>query len=482
MKLKTGDQYGPFLLGKLRDTNDTLNVFNATVIEPGNIGEPKGIVRENVGRGNVDQGNVDQGNVDQGNVDRADSYRENIARENSNWERGEEVELFILSETTGVNRCEVSSDEFLKKMQKAVELCHPSVLRVLSTGRVEDTVYAATEAVHGFTFGELPLSLNGRGLPPPMAVWMLAEAGDALAVLGDHSRKHNIQTTGALYLAPSDIYAENTGKIKLGRLDLTASLLATWRGSKNLLKDKFGYMSPEQIMGQPATQLSDLFICGILLHELLTGRRLFAKDSKSKTILAIKDPHVPAPSEIAPWIERKLDELVLCALEKDPQKRPRSITAWTESLKNYLTEHHPTFDSSKAQELLRQGIEEVSNLSPSFFNTTAAKTSGPESEEEWCRGEASTVATEDGEKRGRNTIQVEAAEDMVAAPTRTAMPAVRDRTGVQDSSVMTPTTNIDHGLGFFSWLRQEKWGIHDTLLALFAAVLLCSAFALLWLR
>lgn len=466
MRLKPGDLYGPFLLGEIRDTNDTLNVFNATVIES--------------------QNNVDPTNIDRESSDRERSDRENIVPESSVPENIrlkdiEEVELFILSEATGLNRCEVDPDEFLKKMQKAAELCHPSVVRVLSTGRVEDTVFAATEGIHGFTFGELSVSLKGQGLPPPMAVWMLAEAGDALAVLGDHSCNHNIQTTSALYLAPSDIYVENSGTIKLDRLDLTASLLATWRGSKNLLKDKFGYMSPEQIMGKSATELSDLFICGILLHELLTGRRLFAKDSKSRTILAIKDPHVAAPSEIAPWIDRKLDKLVLSALEKDPQKRPRSITAWTKSLRDYIAEHHPTFDSSKAKKLLRQGIEAASNISPSFFNTTSANSSGPESHEEWPREEGPAVATEDSKERARNTIELDAAKDMAAAPTRTAMPAVGDSTGYQDCSVMTPTTNIDHGSLFFSWLRKEQWGFHDTLLVLLAAVLLCSAVSLLWL-
>ena len=466
MRLKPGDLYGPFLLGEIRDTNDTLNVFNATVMEPENIGDPGSIVGVSVDRENSDRESVDRENIDLKDV--------------------KEVELFILSGAAELSRCEVDSDEFLKKMQKAAELSDPSVVSVLSTGRVEDTVYAATEVVNGFTFGELSLSLKNRGLPPPMAVWMLAEAGDALAVLGDHSIKHNIQTTGALYLAPSDIHAENTGRIKLGRLDLTASLLATWRGSKNLLKDKFGYMSPEQIMGQSATELSDLFICAILLHELLTGRRLFANDSKSKTILAIKDPQVPAPSEIAPWINRKLDKLVLSALEKDPKKRPRSITAWTESLRDYIAEHHPSFDSSKAKELLRQGIEAVSNLSPSFFDTTSAKSLGPEPDEECSRGEAAREASEDAEKKERNTILVEAAKDMAAAPTRTAMPAVGDRTSDracdQDFSFMAPTTNIDHGSLFFSWLRKENWGLHDTLLLLLAAVLLCSAFALLWSR
>ena len=79
------------------------------------------------------------------------------------------------------------------------------------------------------------------------------------------------------------------------------------RTETGTLKGKFGYMSPEQVEGKEIDHRTDLFAAGIVLHEVLTGRRLFKGSSDMQTIAMVRDAKVEPPSLLNPAVPPELD-------------------------------------------------------------------------------------------------------------------------------------------------------------------------------
>ncbi|HVV84373.1 MAG TPA: PEGA domain-containing protein, partial [Kofleriaceae bacterium] len=96
------------------------------------------------------------------------------------------------------------------------------------------------------------------------------------------------------------------------------------KGSKTqagILKGKFGYMSPEQVRGIPIDRRSDVFSCGIVLYEMLTGERLFVGESDFSTLEKVRNVEILPPSTYNRKIPDELERIVLKALAKDVEDR-----------------------------------------------------------------------------------------------------------------------------------------------------------------
>ncbi len=93
-----------------------------------------------------------------------------------------------------------------------------------------------------------------------------------------------------------------------------------------------GYMSPEQVGGRTLDMRSDLFSFGVVLYEVLTAERLFTGESRSQIVARVKEASVPRPSQRCPWIEEGVSDLVLAALARDVDARPKTWASWRKDL------------------------------------------------------------------------------------------------------------------------------------------------------
>jgi hypothetical protein len=136
-------------------------------------------------------------------------------------------------------------------------------------------------------------------------------------------------------------------------LGLGKSRLQEWRTRTGVTMGTPGYMSPEQVTGEPIDQRSDLFALGVVLWELITGQPYIRRGAVSEMLMASVDPPFVAPSSIRPGVRPVVDQLLKKALSKHPDDRHRTAQAFLAALEAAIPAERP----SKVPELIDQFLQ-----------------------------------------------------------------------------------------------------------------------------
>ncbi len=235
---------------------------------------------------------------------------------------------------------------FVDEAKISVELQHANIVQIYDFGRLGTNYYIAMECVDGKDVKHILRKLAERGklLPEEFAVFIVHEACKGL----DHAHKKIVQATGEPMniihrdMSPSNVLVSYSGEIKIADFGIAKAEARAYTTQGGVLKGKFEYMSPEQARGESVTQLSDIFSTGIILWEMLTGRRLFKTDSEVKTLEKIKNLDFGPPSEMNPNIPARLDTIVMKALAGEPEHRYQSAQEFQAALLDYMYPSTPT--------------------------------------------------------------------------------------------------------------------------------------------
>ena len=122
-------------------------------------------------------------------------------------------------------------------------------------------------------------------------------------------------------ISPSNIFISKRGDVKLGDFGIAHAQRRESKTQAGTLKGKYGYMSPEQVVGKPIDARSDLFAVGVVLAELLTGRRLFSAPADLDVLLKVRDVKLDRLDKYGADLPKALDRIVRRALRKDPRER-----------------------------------------------------------------------------------------------------------------------------------------------------------------
>ena len=233
-------------------------------------------------------------------------------------------------------RRELASDDryrrqFNDEARLVSRLLHPNIGQVFDYGEQDGTLYLVMEYVDGVALSKI-LGSHGA-LPPRTAVDLAVIVARALhhahqAVDGDGRPLAVVHRD----VSPQNVMLTAQGVPKL--IDFGIALMRNRESPETVdgVKGKVGYMSPEQLMGQRLDARTDVFSLGIVLHEMLTGRPLFAGDNVAVTVTAVLNNRIAPPSSIAPGIPGALDEVVLRALARDREQRYHSAEAMAVAL------------------------------------------------------------------------------------------------------------------------------------------------------
>ncbi len=213
---------------------------------------------------------------------------------------------------------------FIEEAKLAVQLNHANIAQIFDLGVVDGAYYIALEHVHGRDLRGMfdRCRLIGEPMPVSQACFTVMKVCEGL----DYAHNKRDQSGRELHLVHRDVSPQNIlvsfeGEVKLIDFGIAK---AAGKGSKTqagILKGKFGYMSPEQVRGIPIDRRSDVFSCGIVLYELLTGERLFVGESDFSTLEKVRNVEILPPSTYNRRIPDELERIVLKALAKDVEDR-----------------------------------------------------------------------------------------------------------------------------------------------------------------
>ena len=216
---------------------------------------------------------------------------------------------------------------FEREAQAVAALSHPNILAIFDFGRDGETVYAAMELLEGETLRE---RLASGALPSRKALEIAAQVARGLAAAHERGIVHRD-------LKPDNLFLTGDGQVKI--LDFGLARQVEQPGSKSQLLaaptqgpgtspgavlGTVGYMSPEQVRGETADHRSDIFSLGVVLHEMLTGKRAFARDSAAETMTAILREEPAEIETLAEKLPPSLVRLLQHCLEKRPAERFQS--------------------------------------------------------------------------------------------------------------------------------------------------------------
>ncbi|HWU88553.1 MAG TPA: serine/threonine-protein kinase, partial [Kofleriaceae bacterium] len=213
---------------------------------------------------------------------------------------------------------------FIEEAKLSVQLNHANIAQIFDLGVVDSSYYIALEHVHGRDLRGIfdRCRQLGEAMPVAQACFIVMKLCEGL----DYAHNKRDQGGRELALVHRDVSPQNVlvsfeGEVKIIDFGIAK---AAGKGSKTqagILKGKFGYMSPEQVRGLPVDRRSDVFSCGIVLYELLTGERLFIGESDFSTLEKVRNVEILPPSTYNRKIPDELERIVLKALAKDVEDR-----------------------------------------------------------------------------------------------------------------------------------------------------------------
>jgi serine/threonine protein kinase len=224
----------------------------------------------------------------------------------------------------------------------AARLSHANVVQVFDLGRADERLFIAMDYVEGFDLNELLKRCTKQKVPLPLEFALLI-VGEALKGLGYAHRRLDDEgkPLGIVHrdMSPSNILVSFEGEVKLCDFGIArATELVEPAGveSDDAIKGKAGYMSPEHARGEKIDARADVFAIGIVLWELLAGRRLYKRDDDLSLLEQARRAEIPELPRRGLTNEDQLHAVVKRALSVDREGRYPTAHAMHQDLEAYV--------------------------------------------------------------------------------------------------------------------------------------------------
>ena len=229
---------------------------------------------------------------------------------------------------------------FLDEARLAAVLDHSNIVQTFELGEHENRYYMVMEFLAGLSLAMIVRRagerLPGGKIPAPLVLNVAAQACAGLHYT--HERQSNGKPLNMVHrdISPQNLVVSFEGVVKVVDFGIARAELRETKTKAGTIKGKFAYMSPEQCVATNVDRRTDVFALGVIVHELLTGRRLFKRNSPYETYQAVLECAVEPPSKLDVQLDPALDDIVMKALTKDKEARYPSAEAFGDAMLKYL--------------------------------------------------------------------------------------------------------------------------------------------------
>lgn len=228
---------------------------------------------------------------------------------------------------------------FIDEAKLAAQLTHQNIVQIYDLDKVNSSFYIAMEYVKGKNARAVLHKLKKRGnrLPIELTLFIISKVCSAL----DYAHRRRDFQNRLLNIVHRDVSPQNVllsyeGEVKLVDFGIAKAATKASQTQAGALKGKILYMSPEQAWGKKVDKRSDIYSIGIVLFEMLTGKRLFSGSSEIDILEKVRKSIVTKPSELNPKVTEELDRIVIKALAKDPKDRFQNASDMQHDIENLL--------------------------------------------------------------------------------------------------------------------------------------------------
>ncbi len=261
-----------------------------------------------------------------------------------------------------LNRHQKFVDMFLDEARLAMKLSHANVVQTFDVGESGGTYYIVMEFIEGTSLKAIMSHVKDRGVQMPIgvAIYIIMEACKGLGYA--HAAKDSLGNPLHIVhrdVSPPNILISREGEIKVVDFGLAKAASQLESTEPGVIKGKFSYLSPEAVMGLEVDSRADVFSLGIILFELLTGRRLFYGATDYETVQLVEKAYIPRASALNPDVPPALEQALAKALARDRDRRFQKASQFLDALNSVLFAYGLKVSDRDVAKLVKQTIGET---------------------------------------------------------------------------------------------------------------------------
>jgi len=256
---------------------------------------------------------------------------------------------------------------FLDEARLSLVLQHANIVQVFDIAHTDDTYFIVMEYVDGVDLKaimEWRRKINRR-IPIAHSLYMITEICKGLSYAHELLNPETGKPLGIVHrdISPPNVLISKQGEVKVVDFGLAKATSQIETTDPGVVKGKMSYLSPEAARGEEVDASADIFAVGILLYEMLTGKRLFYGETDYQTVELVRNAKIPPIKPQNPQVEPELEDIVRKALAKRKEDRFQSPTDLQDALAQYSYSRGLKVISRDISELVRQCLDDRASQS-----------------------------------------------------------------------------------------------------------------------
>jgi len=251
---------------------------------------------------------------------------------------------------------------FLDEARLSLSLQHANIVQVFDIGHSEDTYFIVMEFVDGIDLKALTEWRRriGRRIPIAHSLSIVMEICKGLSYAHELINPETGRPLGIVHrdISPPNVLISKQGEVKVVDFGLAKATSQIETTDPGVVKGKMSYLSPEAARGEEVDHRADIFAVGILLYEMLTGKRLFYGETDYQTVELVRNAKIPPLKAQNPQVEPELEDIVRKALARRARDRFESATDLQDALAHYSYSRGLKVISRDIADLVRQCLED----------------------------------------------------------------------------------------------------------------------------